>query len=520
MNYTKSPRVLMILLDAAEPRLIEQWIADGSLPAMQELRARGVYGRLESSADWLGGSPWPTFYTSRSPADHGFYSYLAWRAESMASVRPTPDYLPLDPFWYDLSRKGPRVIAIDIPLTYEPEPFHGVQVSNWATHDALVPPGTHPPELMNVLRGQFGAPQRTNEEYGLLSVESLLNIRDNQNMQTRGIADVTAQLMKQQAWDFCLVAFSATHRCGHKLWDHSGVDRDVPPGRVAEFDDALRQVYINADRAVKQLMEQAGSDVSVLVGSLHGMGANTSRAELLPTMLERVLAGGPPADDVPKPDSFLRRVRELVPNSWRNRVKGMLPLEIQDWLTSFWRIGRADWSRTRAFCLVADLQGFIRFNVRGREAEGIVEPGEEYDRLAAEIAAGLESFVDADTGERVVREIKAPDALYSSGARRDLLPDLIVQWSFTPMAPQRQIVSPKFGKIDLAAPGKNVSGRSGNHRPHGFLIAAGPGVGAGVLGRHHIMDLAPTVYALLGQTPPESMQGRPIVFTSEPAERG
>jgi predicted AlkP superfamily phosphohydrolase/phosphomutase len=519
MSYRKPRRVLMILLDAAEPRLIEQWTEDGSLPTLQQLRTQGAYGRLESSADWLGGSPWPTFYTSQSPADHGFYSYLAWRGESMASVRPTPDYLPLNPFWHDLTRRGPRAIVLDVPLTYEPEPFNGVQVSNWATHDALVPPGTYPPELINTLRGQFGAPQRTNEEYGLLSLESLLDIRDNQNMQTQGIAEVAAQLMKQEAWDLCLVAFSATHRCGHKLWDHTGIEGEVPPARVTEFDDALRQVYISADRAVKRLIDAAGSDVTVLVGSLHGMGSNTSRAELLPAMLERVLAGGPPPEDAPKPDSLLRRIRELIPNSWRNQVKGMLPLQIQDWLTSFWRIGRTDWSRTRAFCLVADLQGYVRFNVRGREAEGIVEPGEEYDRFASEIAAGLRSFVDADTGEPVVREVKAPDTLYSSGGRRDLLPDLIVQWSFTPIAPQRQIISPKFGKIDLPSPGKNISGRSGNHRPHGFLIAAGPGVAPAVLGRHHIMDLAPTVYTLLGQTPPQSMQGKPIVLSAEPAER-
>jgi predicted AlkP superfamily phosphohydrolase/phosphomutase len=515
----RSNRVLMIAMDAAEPRLIERWTADGSLPTLKRLREQGVYGRLDSSAGWLGGSPWPTFFTSQSPAEHGFYSYLAWRPEEMASVRPTPDYLPMTPFWYDLSRQGPRVIAIDVPLTYEPKPFNGLQVSNWATHEALVPPATYPADLMDLLRSRFGPPQRSNEEYGLLPFNRLLDIRDDQRNLADGVGRVARLLMEKEAWDLFLVAFSTTHRCGHKLWDHSGVQGEVPADRVAEFDDALRQVYISVDRALGQLIETAGNDITTLVFSLHGMGENTSRAELLPEMLQRVLAGGVVVDRPAGKPGLLKRIRELIPNRWRNTIKDHLPLAIQDRLTSYWRMGRSDWSQTRAFCLVADLQGYVRFNVRGREAEGIVEPGVEYQRLAQEVADGLRSFVDADSGQPVIGDIKTSAEVFSTGARRDLLPDLIVQWNFTPVAPQRRIVSPRFGAIDLPMPGKNVSGRGGNHRPHGFFIGAGPTVQPGTLEGHHIVDLAPTVYQLLGQAPPASMQGRAIRLRATPATR-
>lgn len=512
-NIPTDPKpVLMIALDAAEPRLIERWIADGSLPTLKRLREQGVYGRLGSSADWLGGSPWPTFYASQTPAEHGFYSYLAWRPGEMASVRPTPDYLPMAPFWYDLSRQGPRVIAIDIPLTYEPKPFNGLQVSNWATHEALVPPATYPADLMDLLRSKFGPPKRSNEEYGLLPLDRLLDIRDDQCALADGVSALARLLMERERWDLFLVAFSTTHRCGHKLWDHSGVRGAVPLDRVAEFDDALRQVYISVDRAVGRLIEAAGNDITTLVFSLHGMGENTSRAELLPEMLRRVLAGGVVVDSPAGKPGLVKRIRELIPNRWRNTIKDHLPLAIQDWLTSYWRMGRSDWSKTRAFCLVADLQGYVRFNIRGREAEGLVEPGAEYERLAAEITEGLRSFVDADSGEPVVAEIKTPAELFPSGARRDLLPDLIVQWNFTPVAQQRRIVSERFGAIDLPLPGKNISGRGGNHRPQGFLIASGPGIEPGTFEGGHIVDLAPTVYQLLGRTPPDSMQGRAVAL--------
>ena len=64
-------------------------------------------------------------------------------------------------------------------------------------------------------------------------------------------------------------------------------------------------------------------------------------------------------------------------------------MAMQDRLSLFWRTGRADWSRTKAVSLTADVHGYARINLRGREARGIVEPGEEYDRVCTQIAEGL-----------------------------------------------------------------------------------------------------------------------------------
>ena len=500
----------MIGLDAAEPRLIERWTDDGSLPALARLRREGAYGRLSSSADWLVGSPWPTFYTGTPPGEHGFYHYLGWRPGRMAQIRPTPDHLPLRPFWRDLAARGRRVVAVDVPLAYAPEPLDGVEVSGWATHEVLMDAASHPPELLAAIESRFGGSPRSDEEYGLLPVGRLLDVRDEQNRNTAKVAELASSLMERGAWDFAIVAFSATHRGGHKLWNDAGVDGDVPAHLRAEFDDALRQVYVAADAAVARLVAEAGPGTTVMVFSVHGMGENVCRTEILTELLARVLAGGPPP--AAKKGGIAKRLRELVPNRWRHEVKRRLPLALQDRLTSFWRLGRADWSRTRAFPVVADLQGYVRINLRGREAEGIVAPGAEYDALCDEIAEGLASFVDADTGASIVRDVARADRLWPGGARRHDLPDLLIRWAETPMAAHRRIVSSRYGAIDFARPGRNASGRSGNHRPHGFVLAAGPGVEPAALEGAGIMDLAPTVYRLLGLEPPAGMHGTPLPF--------
>jgi len=503
------PRLFVIALDAAEPRLIEQWMADGSLPNLRALRQRGAYGRLASSADWLAGSPWPTFYCGVPPSEHGFYHHLRWRPDRMQALRPSPEHLPLTPFWRKLSRLGPRVIALDPPLTYAAEPFNGIEISGWASHDGLVPPSAYPANIMPWVEREVGASPRTDEEHVLLPVRRALGIRDEQIRATGLVGELADALVQREPCDLFIMALSAPHRSGHQLWDESGL-ADVPsPEERTALADALRQVYIACDAAVGRLVAGAPASAA-LVFSLHGMGAEISRVDLLPEMLRRILSGASAVAPTSR-KRLLHRIRNLVPNPWRHAIKHRLPVVVQDRLTAFWRLGGTDWSRTRAFCQVADLQGYIRINLKGREAVGVVEPGAEYSGLCAQIREGLLTFEDADTGEPVVRDVARSDQVYPGGARLTELPDLLVRWTTTPAAEQRAILSPRFGRIELPTPGRNLTGRSGNHRPEGFLIGVGPGFKAGsTVDGGHILDLAPTVYAMLDLPKPAEMPGRDL----------
>ncbi len=71
-----------------------------------------------------------------------------------------------------------------------------------------------------------------------------------------------------------------------------------------------------------------------------------------------------------------------------------------------------DWSKTRAYAMGL---GNIYINLKGREAQGIVKPGAEYDALRAEIKTKLEAFVD----DRDRRDTRSPT---SSPATRPTAP--------------------------------------------------------------------------------------------------
>lgn len=499
-------RVLLIGLDAAEPDLIERWTEDGTLPNLAALLARGCYGRLHPPDDILLGPPWPSFYTGRPVSEHGLYEYLVWRPDRMRETRAT-DVCALEPFWRDFGPDGPRSVIIDVPLAPSPQPIHGVEVNCWGTHDRLVPFATQPPELARELVQVFGRPPMPAEVHRRVSIERLLRERDELIETTGSVADVAERLLETEEWDFGLVCFSATHRAGHKLWNTT--DGKAAGDAAAEAEvpsSAFRDVYRAVDVAVGRLLGLAGSDADVLVFSLHGMGPNTCRVPVLPGLLERILNDG---DRRPARDT-LGRLRHRVPLKAREWVKRHFPVPFQDRLSTFWRT-RRDWSQTKAISLAADLHGFIRINLAGREARGSVEP-RDYAAVCETIAEGLLGFREAGTGEPIVSRVVRRSDLYAEGTRAELLPDLIVVWSDRPVGGGAALVSDRYGRVDWPSPGANADGRTGNHRLQGWIAAAGPSIAADTAIRDGtILDIAPTALALLGLEVPRVMAGSPLV---------
>jgi arylsulfatase A-like enzyme len=84
-----------------------------------------------------------------------------------------------------------------------------------------------------------------------------------------------------------------------------------------------------------------------------------------------------------------------------------------------------------------------------------------------------------------------------------------VRWAPSPCARTTAIESPRFGRIAWPRPGKNPNGRSGNHTAEGFVVATGDGIepGSSVGEGAHILDLPPTILALLGEDIPPHMTG-------------
>jgi predicted AlkP superfamily phosphohydrolase/phosphomutase len=498
-----SGRLLLIGLDAADADLVDRWIADGTLPNLARLRREGTWGRLSTAAKYLTGSPWPTFYTGRPPSDHGIYHDFQWCHERMEFAAPSADWLPVRPFWRAI-RGNVQAVVHDVPMTPGTEPFPGVEVTGWGSHDKLVPPDSHPPELLGEIIRRYGESPIRVDEYGRASLAHLRELHSELTTLTLRSAELARWLL-DRPWDLGIVVFGALHRGGHRFWDRSSVDGDVPPELGPWYDGALRELYRTADRAVGELVAAAGNS-AVFVFALHGMKVNSARIDLLDDMLTRVLHG---SMAVRPRQGILRRLGEALPLPVRRALTNSVPTALKNRIMTRWTTGGVNWERTRAFTLRADLNGYIRLNLRGREPRGIVPP-EEVEDLSARITQGLLSFRDEASGEPLIEEICRSSDIFPPGERGDRLPDLIVRWSASSGAPHEAIVSPSLGRIPRMTPGRIPNGRSGNHAPNGFLIARGPGIepGGALAPGADILDLAPTALGRLGADSDVALAGK------------
>ena len=166
----------------------------------------------------------------------------------------------------------------------------------------------------------------------------------------------------------------------------------------------------------------------------------------------------------------------------------------------FWE--NVDWSKTRAYAMGL---GEVYINVRGREANGIVEPGAEYDALKAELKQRLAAMADPETGEHPVRRVIAREEAYRQ-FDPNMTPDLFV----TNNDGYRVSWQTSLGGIpkDLIEPNKQVW--SGDH------CSVDPEIVRGIFFYNrklttdrapYIADVYPTVLGLLGVKPPYQLDG-------------
>jgi predicted AlkP superfamily phosphohydrolase/phosphomutase len=150
-----------------------------------------------------------------------------------------------------------------------------------------------------------------------------------------------------------------------------------------------------------------------------------------------------------------------------------------------------DWTRTPALAVLASVSGYLRFNLRGREAAGILEPGSEtYGRYLRWLRECFESLRIIETGEPLVKEIVLTSDAFP-GERQTYLPDAVISWNGFPAS---RVHSELLGTIEA----RPQRGRSGDHHPDGFAIVVERGSECSMAAPDDILDIKPMVFQRLG----------------------
>lgn len=533
--------VVAIGLDAADPVLIDRWMAQGHLPALARLRAQGIAGRLQNLDCFKNETPWTTFLTGCLPETTGHYSPIKFY-EGSYEVDDTSayDFREYPPF-YALGEDY-RVAVFDVPQSVVVSDLKGLQMLGWGAHSAQTPSRSDPEGLFAELVRRYGDHPAHRRDYGDW-FDPFYQERLQRTLE-EGIRRRTAicsDLLQRGPWDLFLTAFSELHAPGHDLFHLSQPDHPLYGLTATAGSDPLLQFYKTVDRAVGELAEQVPTDAHLVVFSVNGTCSNY---EDLPSMillaescyrfsfpgqwlLTSAPAGARTEPMIPnvahgswslqvrklrhEPDAIRRQLRRAVPGRFHHHLDRMLgtlpgsgPTDWQpgvDWYRSFW-------PTMRAFALPSLSEGYIRINLEGREPAGIVSMA-DYEATCEELSEKLYRLKDRDGKPHVQRVIRTRHRPDQRGAKL-FEADLIVIWQDRPTD---LLDSPDCGRI-----GPVPYRRPGGHRPQGVLFARGPRIAPGsYLMGGHVVDLAPTLLDLMGAPIPEHLEGRPLLTGSAAA---
>jgi len=499
-------RVLVVGIDGGTLDLIRPWAEQGLLPHLGRLMDEGVWGPLESTLPPVTSPAWPTFATGKNPGKHGVFDFIRPRGGEFEMVNSTS--IQARTLWQILSDAGRRVGVVNVPVTYPPTPVNGFLVAGMLSpHSGRF---TYPDGLLDPYREELG-PYRIapsvqykdgNEEQFIADLLDLVERRGRYAL----------RLMEDQPWDFMMVHFQATDVLQHAFWKF--VDPTHPrhdPEAAARFVPGMQEVFRRVDGFIGQMVARLGDDVTVVVMSDHGFGPLHWVVNLNLFLLEKGLlhlkrnpftrlrsglfrAGLTPASVWHLIERVgLQNYVWLVSKSTRNKV-----------VSKFLSFDDVDWSRTLAYSI--GHVGQVYVNLKGRDPQGIVEPGAEYNEVRERVVETLRDLRHPETGKPLVNRVIPGDQV-AHGPYAHRGPDLHVVFD-----DYRAIAFPLFA-TDSRLVTRQIRGDSGCHRLHGLLIGWGEGVRPGrpVEGAR-IWDLAPTILHLMGLPVPDDMDGR--VLTS------
>lgn len=509
-----STRVLIIGLDAATFDLIEPWAAQGYLPNIAKLMAEGTHGRLASTLQPTTAPAWVTFMTGMNQGKHGLYDFVRRRPGKYSLDVTNGSHVAAPLMFETLSQLGQRMITVNIPYSYPPRPVNGIMIGG-PFAPAVTRELVYPPEVFETLK-QIAPDYFVIPDYDAHAADPMTHFAAQLRREVELREQVSVALMQREGWDVFAVVIMATDEVQHTFWHCMEAPDDSP---LAKHRHVIRDIYQRCDEAVGKLIAAARSDeraLDVIVLSDHGAGRFEWMINLNRWLADRGLLRFQLERSNPIKQLRLnvvqksaRAYRHYVPADTRTIIRNRLGSKrfsrVQEEFQSAVVTDTIDWAQTQAYSLGAG--GNIFINLQGREPLGCVTAA-EYEQVRQRIIDELAQLRDPDNGRPMVQKAHRREELYH-GPQLDQAPDVIVQWAdyaywgrgfYGPQQP----VFEKQQRFDFSD-----QPLSGSHRPDGILIAQGPHIrsGAPVTGAR-LIDIAPTVFRLLGFAPPAEMDGR------------
>ncbi|MBE9126810.1 MULTISPECIES: alkaline phosphatase family protein [unclassified Coleofasciculus] len=496
-------KLLFIGLDSAEPELLKQWSQEGSLPNLQNIWTRSIWGNVQIPKGFSNGAMWPSLFTGVDPSKHVRYNYLSIEPGTYNfkhQFHEDTDYQAL-PFWVELSKQGKRVGIVDVPRAPLTRDINGFQIADWLTHDRRdAIPRSYPESLAQSVIETFGEDEIGERPELYLHNHSLQSFIDLMKKRIAVRAEQTIQLAKQSDYDLFMTVFGEPHDVGHMCWHlHDCTHEDYD----SSFGDPVKEVYVALDQAIGKIINNLDyTEVILFAGP--GMTKNYAANEGFDHILQKIEQNYIKQSKLTKKrhQSLIPQVRTLLrkylPKQVRSKIYDQIPEAVKK------QEKKVLASQQRLFTLPFGNTGCaIRLNVVDREPHGLIKRGQEYNEICDFLRHSLSTVKNIETGTPLVEEVIQVNQLYQ-GQALDRLPDLVVLWNRD--YPIRQVGSEELGQFEV----KCYTRRSGEHNESALFWLNSSSLTARKLEiTIKVEDLAPTIGLLL-DAPLKETDGSPI----------
>lgn len=456
---SKKGKLLVIGLDSAPPKLFFNELKH-RVPNISRLMAEGVYGQMMSCDPPITIPAWMVMMTGKDPGKLGIYGFRhrkgpsytqGWIANSDSVHEPK--------IWDVLGKHGKQVCLVGVPPGFPPTPVEGNQVSCFITpgpEKDFTYPAALKAEIQSLVGNYlFDVVFRTSDRDTLL--KELYEMTDKRFR-------VIKHMMKTKPWDMFMFVEIGVDRLHHAFWKF--YDKEHPRYEAGnKYENVIPEYYEYIDQKIGELLSMIDDDTSVLVVSDHGT---------------KGMRGA------------------FCINQWLIQ-EGYLHLkETPKSITEFDKAA-VDWSKTKAWGW-GGYYSRIFLNVEGREASGTVKQS-EYDQLRQELRSKLEKITDP-SGRTMATRVYKPEELY--GKFVGDAPDLMVYFD--------DLFWRSAGTLghDSLYLSENDTGPDDSvHAEEGIFVLRTPDKQGGKnIGKISIYEIAPTLLALMGETPIDGMNGR------------
>jgi predicted AlkP superfamily phosphohydrolase/phosphomutase len=464
-------RVLIIGLDCATPQLVfDRWL--DQLPSIKSLIDSGVWGKLRSTDPPITVPAWMSMMTSKDPGRLGFYGLrnrVDYSYEKMATANST--FVKEPTVWDVLSNGGKRSILIGVPQTYPPKPLNGEMVTCFltpSTDKQFTYPASFKEEVQRVTGGYIldAVGFRSDEEEKDRVLNTIYEMTGKRFKLARHMIET------RKDWDFFMMVEMGPDRIHHMFWKYT--DKEHPKYVAGnKYENSIYDYYKFVDSEIGTLLAMLDDSTSVMIVSDHGA---------------RAMLGGICFNE------WLIKEGYLV---LKQRPGSPVPVEKCE----------VDWKRTRAWGS-GGYYARLMINVSGREPDGIIEPGSEYEALRTELVEKLAALRDHN-GQAMNTKAVRPEDVYREV--RGVPPDLFVYFG--------DLSWRSVGSVWPEVPSsiytfENDTGPDdANHDWHGiFVMRNGDGGDRKSIEAEglELKDVAPTVLSMLGIDVPADMEGKVI----------